>query len=250
MKSYQHESRKTTSAESSSSVPRATEFATTWPNSPARPSQAPRLTLESRSRKWTLRVVALLMILQAAGLAFMTVVYMSQVNWIRERALPGLSPTAVDTLLFSVLTIPLVLFAARAVLGLVRVRKGAWLQSMAIQALLLVFALSSYVLNAADSLTFWTLGSCIIVVLYLNTHEVRSSFSADAMEKNDPTELFGDEDEDEVETDVPTLPPIPTEGLEIEAPTESVDALPDTTIPNTSSIDKTTIDKTANDKMS
>ncbi|MEX1019105.1 MAG: hypothetical protein WDZ49_05570 [Litorilinea sp.] len=173
---------------------------TETPYSPASPTGTERhIALDSRARLWTLRVVALLMVLQATGLAFATVLYLSQVNWIRERALTGLSATAVDTLLFSILSIPLAFFAGRAVLGLVRVRKGAWLQAMMIQALLLVFALSSYILEAANSLTYWTLVSCIIVVMYLNTHEVRSSFYADALDKNDPTELFGDDDDDDTD---------------------------------------------------
>lgn len=141
-------------------------------------------------------MVALLMVLQAGGLAFVTVIYLSQVNWIRERALTGLSTTAVDTVLFSILSIPLALFAGRAVYGLLQIKKGAWLQAMMIQALLLVFALSSYVLEASNNLTYWTLVSCIIVVLYLNTHEVRGSFNATAIGKDDPTELFGDYDDD------------------------------------------------------
>jgi hypothetical protein len=136
-------------------------------------------SIESRSRQWTRGVVAALMIIQAIGLAFMSVVYLSQVNWIREQALQGLSPAALDTILFSVLSIPLALFAGQTVVGLLQLRRGAWLRAMVIQALLLIFALTSYALEEATTITYWAMVSSIIVVLYLNTHEVRSSFYAD-----------------------------------------------------------------------
>lgn len=157
----------------------------------------PPETPESHSRTWTLRVVALLMVAQAIGLAFISVVYISQVNWIRERALPGLTPTAVDTLLFSILSIPLALFAGRAVLGLMRRQKGAWLQAMVIQALLLVFALTTYILQEANNMTYWAMVSSIIVVMYLNTHEVRSSFYADTVESDNGISIFGITDDNE-----------------------------------------------------
>lgn len=153
------------------------------------------------------------MVLQAVGLTFTTVLYLSRVNWIRERALTGLSAAAVDTLLFSVLSIPLAIFGGQAVVGLLRRKKVAWLQAMSIQALLLIFALSSYVLQEANSLTYWTLVSCIIVVMYLNTHEVRTSFYTGADGEDEPILLFGVESEssENAETDGALGDSTPTE---------------------------------------
>jgi hypothetical protein len=136
--------------------------------------------------------VVLLMVFQAVGLAIVPVLYLSRVNWIRERALGGLSATAVDTLLFSIVSLPLAIFAGRAVWGLIHLKRSAWLQAMSIQALLLVFALATYVLQEANALTYWALLSCIIVVMYLNTHEVRASFHADPDEIDDPAAIFGE----------------------------------------------------------
>lgn len=132
--------------------------------------------VEAKARRWTLRVIAQLLFVQALLLIGVCAVVISRVAWEQELEDVTLSLAALDTLLLVALLGPLAVFDLTTAVGMWFGGRGAWLRAMIIQGILLIFCLSSYVAQRRESFIYLLMLSCIIIVLYLNTNDVRLSY--------------------------------------------------------------------------
>jgi hypothetical protein len=146
---------------------------------PAHPSdRLPIVTnrVETRARRWTMRVIALLLGGQAAILLAIIWVTVSSLNWALQFRYVFLSMTVMDTVLLGGLLLPMAIFNIFTAMGLWLGQRTAWLRAMSAQGILLIFCLSSYVANRGERFIFLLMLTCIVLVLYLNTYDVRLTF--------------------------------------------------------------------------
>jgi hypothetical protein len=129
--------------------------------------------VEAKARRWTLRVIAQLLVVQAMLLIGICAVVISRIDWDQELEDLMLSLAALDTILLVALLGPLAVFELVAALGMWLGGRGAWLRAMIIQGILLIFCLSSYVAQRRETFIYLLMLTCIIIVLYLNTNDVR-----------------------------------------------------------------------------
>lgn len=147
---------------------------------PPKPEVAPPATMqvEVLARRWTMRVIALLLSAQAAILVAIIWVTVSSLNWALQFRLVFLSMTVMDTLLLGGLLLPMAVFNVFTSMGLWLGQRSAWLRAMTAQGILLIFCLSSYVANRGERFIYLLMLTCIIMVLYLNTYDVRLAFTS------------------------------------------------------------------------
>lgn len=131
---------------------------------------------EAKARRWTLRVIALLLVVQATLLIGICAVVISRVDWDQELEDVMLSLAALDTLLLAAFLGPLAVFELLMALGMWLGRGNMWLRAMVLQGVLLIFCLSSYVAQRRDVFIYPLMLTCIIIVLYLNTNDVRLTY--------------------------------------------------------------------------
>lgn len=134
--------------------------------------------IDVKARRWTLRVIALLLVVQATLLIGISAVVISRIHWEQEFEDVVLSLSVLDTILLVALLGPLALFELVTALSMWLGRGGTWLRAMIVQGILLIFCLSSYVAQRRDSFIFLLMLSCIIIVLYLNTNDVRLTYQS------------------------------------------------------------------------
>jgi hypothetical protein len=125
-----------------------------------------------------MRVIALLLAGQAAILVAIIWVMMASLNWEQEFRAVMHSITVLDTILLGGLLLPMAIFDLFTALGLWIGQRSAWLRAMIAQGILLIFCLSSYVVNRGERFIFLLMLTCIVIVLYLNTYDVRLSFTS------------------------------------------------------------------------
>ncbi len=131
---------------------------------------------EAKARRWTLRVIALLLVIQATLLIGISAVVISRIDWAQELEDVMLSLTALDTILLVALLGPLAVFELVTALGMWLGGGSLWLRAMVIQGILLIFCLSSYVAQRREAFVYLLMLTCIIIVLYLNTNDVRLTY--------------------------------------------------------------------------
>ena len=141
-----------------------------------RPTRAAADTVDVKARRLVLRVIALLLAVQAVTLVVITWVYATRLDWEQELTDVMLSVRAVDTVFLGGFLLPMALFGLMVAWDMWRGRRGAWLRAMITQGILLIFCLSSYVANRGESFISVLMLLCIVLVLYLNTNDVRLSF--------------------------------------------------------------------------
>jgi hypothetical protein len=83
-----------------------------------------------------------------------------------------------DTVLLGGLLLPMALFDLFTAMGLWLGQRSAWLRAMISQGILLIFCLSSYVADRGERFIYLLMLTCIVLVLYLNTYDVRLSFNS------------------------------------------------------------------------
>ncbi len=135
------------------------------------------MRVETRARRWTMRVIALLLTAQAAILLAIIWVTVSSLNWALQFRYVFLSMTVMDTLLLGGLLLPMAIFNVFTAMGLWLGQRTAWLRAMMAQGILLIFCLSSYIANRGERFIFLLMLTCIVLVLYLNTYDVRVTFT-------------------------------------------------------------------------
>lgn len=136
------------------------------------------MRVEVQARQWTTRVIALLLAGQAFILLAIIWVTVSRLNWAQQFRYVMLSMTVMDTLLLGGLLLPMAIFNFFTAMGLWLGQRSAWLRAMTSQGVLLIFCLSSYVANRGERFIFMLMLTCIVLVLYLNTYDVRLAFNS------------------------------------------------------------------------
>jgi hypothetical protein len=141
------------------------------------PSAEP-MRVEVLARRWTMRVIALLLAGQAVILV--TIIWLAMFGPNHEQEFSDVmgSMSVMDTLLLGGLLFPLAIFDLFIAAGLWFAKRGAWLQAMTAQGILLIFCLSSYVTHRGERFIYLLMLTCIVIVLYLNTYDVRLSFTS------------------------------------------------------------------------
>lgn len=141
-------------------------------------AQAPEFAVDREARRWTVRLIALLLVLQALTLVTISGIYLMRVDWDLELGDVMLSVPALEAVLLALLLTPIGLFELATALGVWMRRPDAWLHAMIVQGILLIFCLVSYVTNRGESFIYLLMLICIVLVLYLNANDVRLSFSS------------------------------------------------------------------------
>jgi hypothetical protein len=136
------------------------------------------MRVEVQARRWTMRVIALLLAGQATILVIIIWVTVASLNWAQELRYVMLSITVLDTVLLGGLLLPMAIFDLFTAFGLWFGQRSAWLRAMMAQGILLIFCLSSYVANRGERFSYLLMLTCIVLVLYLNTYDVRLSFNS------------------------------------------------------------------------
>ena len=125
-----------------------------------------------------MRLIALLLVVQALTLVAISGVYLVRVDWNLELGDVMLSVGAQEAVLLALLLTPIGLFELATALGVWLRRPAAWLHAMMVQGILLIFCLVSYVTGRGESFIYLLMLICIVLVLYLNANDVRLSFSS------------------------------------------------------------------------
>jgi hypothetical protein len=136
------------------------------------------MRVEAQARLWTMRVIAALLAGQSAILLAIIWVNVSSLNWQQQLRYVMHSMTVLDTLLLGGLLVPMAIFDLFTSMALWLGRRSAWLRAMTAQGILLIFCLSSYVAHRGERFIYLLMLTCIILVLYLNTYNVRLSFNS------------------------------------------------------------------------
>ena len=136
------------------------------------------LSIDLKARRWVLRVIAMLLMLQALVLLTTSVIYVTRLDWPRELNNVMLSARALDTFLSVGLLAPLGVIELATASSMWRGRISAWLQAMIVQGVLLIFCLSSYIAGQIDQYIYLLMLTCIMIVLYLNANDVRLAFNS------------------------------------------------------------------------
>ncbi len=143
------------------------------------------VSADAKARRWTLRVIALLLVVQAMLLIGISAVVVSRVDWEQELSDVMVSLPVLDIVLLVALLGPVAIFELFTALRMWLGSGGTWLRAMVIQGLLLIFALSSYVGNRREDFIYLLMLSCIIIVLYLNTNDVRLTYQLGVLQRRE-----------------------------------------------------------------
>jgi cytochrome bd-type quinol oxidase subunit 2 len=129
---------------------------------------------------WPLRAISLLLFLQMMGLCIISAFFLQQVDWERELNDTMLSIAAVDVLVWTAVVAPLVVLLCITALGFFFRRSFAWHSAMTLQGVMLLGCLTIYFLTTShlrnSHLLYLSMLYCILMVLYLNTSDVRMAF--------------------------------------------------------------------------
>jgi hypothetical protein len=136
------------------------------------------MRVEVQARRWTMRVIALLLAGQAFIVLAIIWLTIASLNWEQALRRVMLSITVLDTVLLGGLLLPMAVFEFFTAAGMWLGQRTAWLRAMMAQGILLIFCLSSYVANRGENFIYLLMLTCIVIVLYLNTYDVRLTFNS------------------------------------------------------------------------
>jgi hypothetical protein len=141
--------------------------------------------VDTKARRWTMRVISLLLGFQAAGLLGICAVYLRRLNWHGGFQAALTTAGALDSLLPVALLGPLALFELLTAGSMWRLRPQAWLHAMIVQGILLIYCLSNYVGHRRDGFVYVLMLTCILIVLYLNTNDVRITYQSSFFQRRE-----------------------------------------------------------------
>lgn len=130
---------------------------------------------------WPIRIIGLLLFLQAALLSAVTWRFAQAINWEAEFNDIILSIPALDIVMWGATLAPVILFLLLAAMAFLLYRRFAWLLAMTLQGLVLLrclilyFGTESHLRESA-----WVhliMAYAIVLVLYLNTSDIRLAFT-------------------------------------------------------------------------
>jgi len=133
---------------------------------------------ERQARQWVIRVIALLLVVQALALLVVSGATGLALNWRRELGDIMLSLRALDTMLLLIVLVPVAIFEIVTAFGIWMGQSSAWLRALIIQGLLLIYSLSSYISGRSQGFIYLLMLLCIVNVLYLNANDVRFTFQS------------------------------------------------------------------------
>ncbi len=129
---------------------------------------------------WPLRAISLLLFLQMVGLCLITAYYLQQIDWEQELYDTMPSIAALDIMVWTAVVVPLVILLFITAIGFFFRRSFAWHSAMTLQGLMLLSCLTIYFLTnsvlRSSHLLYFSMLYCILMVLYLNTSDVRMAF--------------------------------------------------------------------------
>lgn len=143
----------------------------------------------TRTRSWPVRATGLLLVLEAAGLGGIGAYNVYQVDWqqVQQQAetTASLSPDLVEeiqqTAAIVLLLGPPAVLALLAAFGFLFMLRVGWLLAMIVQALTLLACLLLYaewedLLRQEPMFVYPVMLYCIVMVLYLNSSDIRAAF--------------------------------------------------------------------------
>jgi hypothetical protein len=152
--------------------------------------QVRRAVEEARRRPWAVTAIGLLLLVQAAGLLGMgafdlAAAYLSNFP-AAVSALAKLLSGAASSIVLGAIFVSLSILAVLAAFGFLRLRRTAWTAAMLVQGLALLVALVLY-FRGKSWYAYILMFYGILMVLYMNTYDVRMAFR--------PWLRIGDQDE-------------------------------------------------------
>ena len=132
---------------------------------------------------WPVRVIGLLLFLQAFMISGITIYFARQIDWERELEDIVLSLRALDIVMWAATLAPVILLLLVTSLAFLLYRRFAWLLAMTLQGLILLrclilyFGTNSHLRNS--SWIHLIMLYSIILVLYLNTTDIRLAFTTE-----------------------------------------------------------------------
>ncbi len=147
------------------------------------------------SRSWPIRLIALLLFVQALGLVVLNVQSIALASregpeitsWsdvitrYNQSAVSDLSPAEIQVvaaLITASLLIPPVLMGLLAAVGFFFRWRWGWVLAMLTQIVILAFSLMVYAEWHGSPVVYVTMASSVLMVLYLNVYDVRMAFFA------------------------------------------------------------------------
>jgi len=145
--------------------------------SPSLPTPLPPPT---RTYLWPVRAISLLLLVQAGGLVAISLHWMNQIDWDQELEDVLPSVAAIETGSLGILCLLMAGLILMAAVGFFFLRPSAWLAAMIGQGMLLAGALTVH-FSAQSALRnsfyiYLIMIYAMLMVLYLNTHDVRVTF--------------------------------------------------------------------------
>lgn len=132
---------------------------------------------------WPVRIIGLLLFLQAFLISGVTTYFVQQIDWERELEDIILSIRALDIVMWAATLAPIILLLLMTSLAFLLYRRFAWLLAMTLQGLILLRCLilyfgTNYQMRNSPWIHLIMLYS-IILVLYLNTTDIRLAFTTE-----------------------------------------------------------------------
>jgi len=129
---------------------------------------------------WPLRAISSLLFVQMAGLCIITAYFLQQIDWELELADTAPSMAALDLIAWTASVTPLAILLFITAIGFLFRRSFAWHSAMTLQGLMLLGCLTIYFFTDSllrnSHLIYLSMLYCILMVLYLNTRDVRMAF--------------------------------------------------------------------------
>ncbi|MEZ4859998.1 MAG: hypothetical protein R3C14_01765 [Caldilineaceae bacterium] len=146
---------------------------------PSTPPKTPTGSAAGQYR-WPLRIIGLLLLIQASSVLALSLFFSRQIDWQRELADSILSIAALDIIAWDIVVAPLIILLIITAIGFFFQRAFAWLFAMTLQGVMLLGCLSIYFLTNSylrnSHFIYLTMVYCIMMVLYLNSSDVRIAF--------------------------------------------------------------------------
>jgi len=138
---------------------------------------------ETPNVMWPVRVIGLLLFLQAFLISGVTIYFVQQIDWERELEDIMLSLSALDMVMWAATLAPIILLLLVTSMAFLAYRRFAWLLAMTLQGLILLRCLILYFAsNSAIRNSPWVhliMLYSLILVLYLNTTDIRLAFTTE-----------------------------------------------------------------------
>ena len=136
----------------------------------------------TKNNRWSMRVISLLLTVQAFSFVAISISWFNEVDWTQEPFGLAQYGSLLEKLIALLVLFPVVVILLLAAIGFLFQRRAAWLVAMLVQGFVLFACLSNYFSEqptVRSSNWFYAIMLySIILVLYLNTNDIRVAFTA------------------------------------------------------------------------